>query len=738
MIKKIFLALIMVLSASSMKAQLGGSCNNPIPVDSNYVGRVDGPCTLWYTAWTYDLPLTVHFIPDDSNSMLSPEIEVDLTCIPGIYADPKLDSLVNMVEDFDVSFPIELLCDKVVPDGKTEWDLSISNNYREQMAQFGITYNVQAFVKVRFFEAGEIRLKPDTAFTSCMENLQYVKLGDTLEITANDETTSYVFPYTDWQNDSIRIVWIGEQTARVWLGTMDCEFIPEVNNGFVWGYYDITESSPKKLYTQNMKDAIKDSQSGGLFYAKVTAPVSGKLVVEKIPMAATQDGAILMEYGKTIDIAANDTNQLYCFPRTWESTKFTSSTRGALQMYISSTNEFGMSSGNPADFTFAYDLVDGEMLLCLSDVEMSEVTDLAVDDYIYVRFASNVSTSILPEKWETSACADKSTLIRPNVPFAVYARSSNTIYRIRLQDWVGGDVTIQWGGAVPLPTYIADACSYTLSASNTHVLLYANVARKGSYNVSESKMATWTSRVDEEGYLYVRFNPMGQGMATFVMEKLIPDPIYTSFDEEICYGATYDWNGTTYSETGTYIQTLVAENGADSIVTLNLTILPEVPETVENVTIKGGDTYAWQGQEYAETGRYTTTLADMNGCDSVLVLNLTVLPKTNPCVEGSTKLNIGDQLTLNLNNAFTVYCINYAEWAAQGATLQWTGEEPLHTFVAETCQFAVAPYNKFVHLYLPITAETALDMNALAPYVDDAGYLYIRFLTEKEGVLTIK
>ena len=27
-------------------------------------------------------------------------------------------------------------------------------------------------------------------------------------------------------------------------------------------------------------------------------------------------------------------------------------------------------------------------------------------------------------------------------------------------------------------------------------------------------------------------------------------------------------------------------------------------------------------------------------------------------------------------------------------------------------------------------------MNALAPYVDDAGYLYVRFLTEKEGVLT--
>ena len=197
MIKKIFSALVVVLFATSMMAQTGLTCNDPIPVDSNYVGRVNGPCTLWYTAWTFDLPLTVHFIPDNENSTWGPEVEVDLTCTPGIYNDPKLDSLVNMVADFDVSFPIELLCDMVKPNGKVEWDLSISNNYREQMAEFGITYNVQAFVKVTFFEAGEVRLKPDTAFNSCMENLQYVKLGDTLDVVANDVNTAYVFPYTD-------------------------------------------------------------------------------------------------------------------------------------------------------------------------------------------------------------------------------------------------------------------------------------------------------------------------------------------------------------------------------------------------------------------------------------------------------------------------------------------------------------------------------------------------------------
>ena len=114
MIKKLFSALALVLLATSMMAQTGLTCEDPIPVDENYVGSVDGPCTLWYVAYTYDLPLTVHFIPEVDNSDWGPEVEVDLTCTPGIYDDPRIHELVTMVEDFDVTFPIELLCDRAL------------------------------------------------------------------------------------------------------------------------------------------------------------------------------------------------------------------------------------------------------------------------------------------------------------------------------------------------------------------------------------------------------------------------------------------------------------------------------------------------------------------------------------------------------------------------------------------------------------------------------------------------
>ena len=68
--KQLFSTLFVVLFATSMMAQTGFTCDDPIPVDKSYQGQVSGPCELWYSAWTYDLPLTVHFIPDDPNSEL--------------------------------------------------------------------------------------------------------------------------------------------------------------------------------------------------------------------------------------------------------------------------------------------------------------------------------------------------------------------------------------------------------------------------------------------------------------------------------------------------------------------------------------------------------------------------------------------------------------------------------------------------------------------------------------------
>lgn len=125
-------------------------------------------------------------------------------------------------------------------------------------------------------------------------------------------------------------------------------------------------------------------------------------------------------------------------------------------------------------------------------------------------------------------------------------------------------------------------------------------------------------------------------------KKLPPEPVYTSFDASIDYGTSYEWNGTTYNQTGAYIQKFVAISGADSIVTLNLTVLPAKPiYTSVDVTIDFGQTYTWNEMTYDTTGVYTQSFTAQNGADSIVTLNLTVLPEPQPQPYQVNRFSVG-------------------------------------------------------------------------------------------------
>ena len=96
----------------------------------------------------------------------------------------------------------------------------------------------------------------------------------------------------------------------------------------------------------------------------------------------------------------------------------------------------------------------------------------------------------------------------------------------------------------------------------------------------------------------------------------------------VCYGESYEWNGTIYSESGSYTKTLQSASGCDSIVTLHLTLLPEISATDEVITVCGGEGYLWEatGETYYASGDYKAVIQNENGCDSMVILHLNVLP----------------------------------------------------------------------------------------------------------------
>ena len=125
-------------------------------------------------------------------------------------------------------------------------------------------------------------------------------------------------------------------------------------------------------------------------------------------------------------------------------------------------------------------------------------------------------------------------------------------------------------------------------------------------------------------------------------KKPHPDPVFTSFDVTVEFGQTYTWNDSVYSQTGEYTQQFAAISGADSTVTLHFVVLP--PKDVYtsfDATVEYGQTYTWNDLTYDSTGVYTQQFQAATGADSIVTLNLTVLPKPLPQPYQVNRLSFG-------------------------------------------------------------------------------------------------
>lgn len=97
----------------------------------------------------------------------------------------------------------------------------------------------------------------------------------------------------------------------------------------------------------------------------------------------------------------------------------------------------------------------------------------------------------------------------------------------------------------------------------------------------------------------------------------------TTINASICAGDTYNDNGFNESKTGIYIDSLQAIDGCDSIIRLNLTVHPTYNDTIF-ATICEGEVYDYFGFYEEETTITTKHFQTTFGCDSSITLNLKV------------------------------------------------------------------------------------------------------------------
>lgn len=122
------------------------------------------------------------------------------------------------------------------------------------------------------------------------------------------------------------------------------------------------------------------------------------------------------------------------------------------------------------------------------------------------------------------------------------------------------------------------------------------------------------------------------GCDSTVTLVLTVNPVqHTDLQASICEGDSYQFDGILLSDAGTYNATYLSENGCDSTVTLVLEILP-LQNTAIEATICANETYDFNGESLNTAGTYTAVLTAENGCDSTVVLTLSVLPVQNTSI----------------------------------------------------------------------------------------------------------
>src|SRR5690554_4805373 len=125
--------------------------------------------------------------------------------------------------------------------------------------------------------------------------------------------------------------------------------------------------------------------------------------------------------------------------------------------------------------------------------------------------------------------------------------------------------------------------------------------------------------------------------------------VSTTVTEEVCGSYTWSANNQTYTSSGVYTETLATVEGCDSIVTLDLTISGQAVSTTVTEEVCGSYTWSANNQTYTSSGVYTETLATVGGCDSVVTLDLTIM-------------DIVTDLTIDFENNALVSSPNYSSY----------------------------------------------------------------------------
>lgn len=522
----------------------GASCATAIPMGSDYSAQVQNGQSIWYSAWTFDLPLTVTFAPANGASDPAPLVEMDFSCTTGVYEDSILCSLFCTTSgssgiSFDLPHKPQLKS-KTLDDGTFVYYLAIGKSYRDLLLQVGIDYNVEVYVKVTYKSAGTISLAPDNLFSNCVDGAKFMHYGDTVQVAASDVNRHVIVPYVQWQEDTIRYVWTGTTPCRGVVGN-SCDFDPSASdqdltyNDNILQIFDLQPGESFTVTADLLYSYVHDAaypNEAGMYFAKFYSTAPGTIQVVKAPRALPRKNATLLRHGHTYPLNANDT-AIFAIPRSWDDdtlhTNFTTPTEHVFRMSIATDPDF---SDAHILKTYQFDKANTGHWIGIYGTEVKTFWKKTTEQYLYVRFDCSEVTTISLEKWKPSSCFSSAVLInsRDTTFRALRSSSSPSKYKFNYEHLRGGDWSFTFTPAATYKVFVGTDCNLTSSTTASNLLTYRQTtSAQNKANIKAEKIEEWAPRIDEEGYVYVYIYHTNNGICNVRIVSTAPeekDPVY--------------------------------------------------------------------------------------------------------------------------------------------------------------------------------------------------------------------
>ncbi|HCY46704.1 MAG TPA: hypothetical protein DHU89_08460, partial [Flavobacteriales bacterium] len=184
---------------------------------------------------------------------------------------------------------------------------------------------------------------------------------------------------------------------------------------------------------------------------------------------------------------------------------------------------------------------------------------------------------------------------------------SYAVNEISCFDECDGQIVIEGNGAAPFDYSLENSTDNSVIASITNSSTeqtFSNLCG-GQYTIYVTDVEDCTTEV------------------SFQLDN--PEDL-TILTEELIGCESVDYNGNTYFASQTVVDSFLSVNGCDSIVTAEITVLPSIPDTVNDIELCQGQIHIEGPETYFTDGTYSYTYTTSNFCDSTVVTNVTLIP----------------------------------------------------------------------------------------------------------------